>query len=343
MRIAVVIPFRSDPAILAWALEGFAAQQLPAGVELEVRLCGDGVPVPTPPQVTQPRITFSTVESPRVGISEAKNLLLRNRPADIVILANGDTRPAPDFARTHAETLLRQPDNSMVLGASPWEQSPAPTILDSLLSDTPMIFFYNQLIARHPYDFRHAWNLNVSVRYADLERIGFFNPLFRPYGFEDLDLAYRLMGASSNVYFEPAAQLLHRHPMTFDDYLNREELLGIMSPVLHLANRDVFKHFHGTDDLESLAAAFRAWTQIDLPSHAWIYRRMQEWNALPAASTPGPDRDRLLMTLYQMHVPLKRLAFRLGFIRGLELRDDAHWKDRKPVGLWKKAIGIHSP
>ncbi len=225
----------------------------------------------------------------------------------------------------------------MVLGASPYEAAESPTIFDMLKEQTPMIFFYNQLLPHHRYDFRHAWNLNVSVRYADLELINFFNPILRPYGFEDLDIAYRLMGTSANVYFEPAAQLLHRHPMTFDDYLNREELLGIMSPVLHAANPAAFKHLHGADDLESLAATFRSWTRTDLPSHAWIYRRMQEWNALPATSL-GPDRDRLLMTVYQMHIPLKRLAFRLGFLRGLNMVDDARWQSRTAAGSWKQAL-----
>jgi hypothetical protein len=43
------------------------------------------------------------------------------------------------------------------------------------------------------------------------------------------------------------------------------------------------------------------------------------------------------MTIYQMHVPLKRLAFRLGYLRGLELMEDARWEERKPSGLWRAA------
>jgi hypothetical protein len=47
------------------------------------------------------------------------------------------------------------------------------------------------------------------------------------------------------------------------------------------------------------------------------------------------DRQRLLMSLYQMHVPLKRFAFRQGFLRGLKLRDDACWKERVSTGAWR--------
>jgi hypothetical protein len=93
-----------------------------------------------------------------------------------------------------------------VLGASPYEPLPKPTVFDVLKEDSPMIFFYRGLRGGERYDFRHAWNLNVSVRYADLERIRFFQAEFRPYGFEDLDLAFRLMGQLPNVYFEGRCQ-----------------------------------------------------------------------------------------------------------------------------------------
>jgi hypothetical protein len=74
--------------------------------------------------------------------------------------------------------------------------------------------------------------------------------------------------------------------------------------------------------------------------HRWIHQRLAEWAALPADSLPADPiaRQRLLMTIYQMHVPLKRLSFRLGFLRGLDLIDDSHWLDRRPSGLWRQAI-----
>ena len=43
------------------------------------------------------------------------------------------------------------------------------------------------------------------------------------------------------------------------------------------------------------------------------------------------------MNIYQMHVPLKRLAFRLGFLKGVKLAEDAHWQERKTEGLWQMA------
>jgi hypothetical protein len=336
MEVAVVIPFRGDAGVLRWTLEGFAGQQLPSGVRVEVRLCGDGNPLPALPADTDV-VQFSGITTERVGVAEAKNLLLRNKPCDVVIFANSDTRPDARFVAAHVARLASLPANHMVLGAAPYERSATPTVFDVLKEDSPMIFFYNQMKAHELYDYRQCWTLNLAVRYADIERIGFFDPRFRPYGYEDLDLGFRLLGRQTRgIYFEPAAIVTHRHPMSFDDYLNREELLGVMSAVLHDVNRELFRALFGSESLEQLADRYRVWTELDRPMHTWIYRRMQEWNVLPAeALGSGDARQRLLMTIYQMHVPLKRFALRRGFLRGMELRADERWKERTSIGAWR--------
>ena len=52
----------------------------------------------------------------------------------------------------------------------------------------------------------------------------------------------------------------------------------------------------------------------------------------------GPGRANMLHTFFQLHMPLKRLAFRLGFLRGVELMDDRNWEQRKPTGLWRSVV-----
>jgi GT2 family glycosyltransferase len=336
MDVAVVIPFRGDAGVLRWTLEGFAQQELARDVRVEVRVCGDGVELPELPEGGR-GVRFSGITTERVGVAEAKNLLLRGRPADVVIFGNSDTRPQADFVAVHVARLMGLPAGHLVLGSAPYERSANPTVFDVLMEESPMIFFYPQMKGGDMYGFRNCWTLNLSGRYADLERVGFFDARFRPYGYEDLDLGFRLMGAEGKgIYFEPGARVVHRHPMTFDDYLNREELLGVMAAVLHDVNEKLFHALFGSDSLETFAKLCLQWVEVDLPMHEWIYRRMQEWNDLPASELgTGASRERLLMTLYQMHVPLKRFAFRQGFLRGLQLRDDGRWKERVATRAWK--------
>ncbi len=342
MHIAVIIPFRGDASTLMWALEGFAAQQLPERMELEVRLCGDGVAVPQTPTADGPRISFNAISSPRIGASEAKNLLLRDRPADVVIFTNSDTRPEPDMVRIHAETLLKNPPGTMVLGDAPWEKPAHATVFDALLADSPMIFFYNQLMPQQWYDYRQTWTLNLSVRYEDFVRTGGFEKELRPVYFEDLAFGHRLLGSTRlGIFYEPAARVVHRHPTTLEQYLNREELLGLMTPVLAKVAPDVFAALHNGRSIDELAAEYRTWVSMDGASHRWVYRRLRDWAGLPESvlgAASSSETQRLKPTIYQMHIPLKRLAFRLGFLRGLELLDDAHWQERQPAGLWKRVV-----
>ena len=339
MRISVIIPFRGDLDTLHWVLEGFATQQLPADWHLDVRIGSDGAPIVVPPAPGSANIHFTPLAFERVGISEAKNRLLQNADGDVLIFANGDTRPRPDFVRTHGERLGALPAGSMVLGASPYVTRDAKipeTVFDVLKRDTPMIFFYANLQPHAWYDYRHAWNMNVSVRRADVAAAGNFQPLLRPVFYDDIEMAYRIMGAAKHVYFEPSAIVEHFHPMNLENYLMREELLGLMASVLFDVNPAMAAALFAGKSLAALENEFSAWVQMDASTHAWIFRRMSEWIDLPSSALgAGESRSRLLSALYQMHIPLKRLAFRLGFLRGLGLKGDARWQDRQPQGLWR--------
>ena len=339
MRIAVIIPFRGNTEVLRWTLEGYAEQRLGADCQLEVHVGLDGEDAVAPAIANVKVWRF-----PRMGAAGVRNELVRQVSADILIFGNSDTRPEPDMVRVHAETLMKQPRGTMVLGAAPWEKPVQPTVFDALLADTPMVFFYSQLVAGEWYDFRHAWTLNLSVRHADFVASGGFEALLRPVYYEDLDFGFKLLGPTRRgILYEPAAKVLHRHPTTLEQYLDREELLGLMSPVLAKVCPEVFSAIHGGRGVAEMAAEYRTWVRMDAASHRWVYQRLAEWAALPEsalAQAAGVDAVRLKMTIFQMHVPLKRLAFRLGFLRGMELVADGVWLERQPRGLWREAIGV---
>jgi hypothetical protein len=339
MKIAVIIPFRGDGELLRWTLEGYGEQRLGARQELDVHVGVDGDDVAVPSTCGAKIWKF-----PRMGAAAVRNEVARRIAAEVLIFGNGDARPEPEMVRVHVETLMKQSPGTMVLGAAPWEKPLQPTVFDALLADTPMVFFYSQLVAGEWYDFRHAWTLNLSVRHADFVASGGFEELLRPVYYEDLAFGFKLLGPTRRgILYEPAAKVLHRHPTTLEQYLNREELLGLMSPVLAKVCPEVFEAIHGERGVEEMAAEYRMWVRMDAASHRWVYQRMAEWAALPEsalAHAAGADAARLKMTIFQMHVPLKRLAFRLGFLRGMELVADGAWLERQPRGLWRKAIGV---
>ncbi len=352
MHTAVIIPFRprdiaasgADDPLLRWTIDGYRHQQLAPGHTLELRIGEDGgsaAPGPAGASDSAPsnpaRLTRKIY--PRIGAAAVRNQLARLAPADVLIFGNADARPEPDMVQRHVDALAKLPHATMVLGSAPWEKPPQPTVFDALIADTPMVFFYHQLQAGESYDFRHAWTLNLSVRYPDFLASGGFHDQLRPVYYEDLAFCFRLLGPThKGIFFEPAARVLHRHPTTLSQYLDREELLGLMAPVLARVCPKAFAAIFKDPSAESLAAQFRLWVTMDRPMHRWIYRRLQEWASRPEESLDAGEREQILTTIYQMHVPLKRLAFRLGYLRGMELADDSCWRQRQPSGLWRAFV-----
>ncbi len=351
MNVAVLIPFRGNRRLLEWTLEGYQAQRLSAGNHLCILVGedggerGDGAAAP-PSEKTHFPIRRHVFD--RMGAAAVRNRLVERVPAgtELIIFGNADARPEPDMVERHIAAMSAGgglPAGSLVLGSAPWDTRDGPvkqSVFDALLSDSPMVFFYGGLVPRQWYDFRHAWTLNLSVRLADFRASGGFHEELRPVYYEDLAFAHRMMGGEKKqVWYEPAARVLHRHPTTLDQYLDREELLGLMAPVLARVCPQAFEKLHGTLDVAAMASQFRQWLQMDRAMHAWIYRRLGEWAALPSTELgKGEAWQRMLMTIYQMHVPLKRLAFRLGFLRGMEMVEDSRWMERKAVGLWKAYV-----
>jgi hypothetical protein len=344
VQVCVVIPFRGDAHTLSWVLDGFAAQQLPPNVRVEVRVGGDDCAPPAPPAASSDgQICFTTKSFPRSGAAVVRNHLLEGVASDVVIFVNSDVRPDVHFVAAHVSRLLSLPEGFMVLGSAPYETGSYKTIFDSFKEETPAIFFYHQLPPHQYYDYRYGWTINLSVRSSDFRKAGGFHLQLRPYGYEDLDFAHRLIGDKTAIYYDPAAAVTHRHPMTFDQYLDREEGIGCVAPALSQANPSMFHSLFGQRGVDELAKDYRVWTSMDVASHRWIYQRFFEWSSQPdqALGVAGSEeRSRLLLTLYQMHIPLKRLAFRLGFLRGMELIDAPRWQERKPIGAWKQLLGV---
>jgi hypothetical protein len=349
MHTAVIIPYRpqADHATLVWTLEGFAEQELDSGHTLEILVGIDGhdecVALPVIP-ASRHIITLHPL--PRMGAAAVRNELARRAriTPGLLIFANSDTRPAPDMVRQHACTMTGLPPKSLVLGAAPWQRS-HPTVLDTLIDQTPMIFSYCHLKAHQWHSFRAAYSLNLSVRLPDFQGVGGFPEQLRPYYYEDLAFVFRVMGPErAGVYFEPRARVVHRHPLSFAQYLDREEMLGLMAPVLAGACPEVFAALMAGRSVEAIAQDFRRKLDGDKGVYPSLFRHLQEQFAQPDAILgQGDVRAQNLHRLHQLHLPLRLLAFRLGFLQGLDWAGDGHWRDRRPTGLWHADVGFPDP
>jgi glycosyltransferase involved in cell wall biosynthesis len=316
-HVTLIIPSsRSGPA-LANCLRSVAAQAFDLA-ELSVVVVFNGLPDPPPLDPAAWPFRLVTDSLPAPNICAAKNRALDLAAGQWVILLNDDVVLTPEFVAAHlrAHQQLGQP--ALVLGAAPFATCPDETLFDRLIAETSMIFFYDRLRPHTWYNFRHAWNLNLSFRRQDAGAVRFDERL-APVNFDDLEWAFRLERERGlRVWYEPAASLVHHHRYTLDGYLQREQHLGRMAARLWECNPACFEAIYG-GDLEQVAAQARRFLKTQSAHAEDLRAALAPLVQHPAVEFGGEPagRQALLQALYVAHRPLKRLEFYRGLLSAL--------------------------
>jgi GT2 family glycosyltransferase len=156
------------------------------------------------------------------GRAAARNLGLSRAGGDLVVFLDDDMELAPGFLRAHREFHERNADAVGVgnVVTHP-EISVAP--VDRYLSTRGA----QKIRGRTALPWKYFSTNNVSVKRADLDAVGGFDEGFVYYGFEDLELGYRLVTERGLVIrFVEGARSLHIHPHTLAEVLEKKTLCG---------------------------------------------------------------------------------------------------------------------
>jgi glycosyltransferase involved in cell wall biosynthesis len=144
-----------------------------------------------------------------VGRSSARNLGAKRASGEILILLDDDRVPCKDFVKMHIEAHKTR---CILLGNRKDVHLPEPVLQSMMSSEEKLRDFTENMEAsavtafdshdkllRRILFFRHnpiIWILfytgNVSLEKNDLEKAGFFDENFKGWGYEDLELGYRL-------------------------------------------------------------------------------------------------------------------------------------------------------
>ncbi|MEK9132404.1 MAG: hypothetical protein AAB606_01710, partial [Patescibacteria group bacterium] len=87
-------------------------------------------------------------------------------------------------------------------------------------------FAYDLLEGKKNADYRFFYTSNISLKTSLLKRFK-FDPWFSGYGWEDIELGYRLArNADMVLYYEPQAIAYHDHPMSEESWVERMRNIG---------------------------------------------------------------------------------------------------------------------
>lgn len=328
--ISIIVPSRGRLAQLGRLLAYLAEQRGLGGDAFEVVVGLDGhspaeadrLPVDFPFPVTY-------LPLPPVGISAAKNAAVAAARGEVLLFVNDDIEPEAEFVAAHL--AAQRAGHAVVLGASPFVRWDDQIVFDELVARTRMIFFYAELIDGRAYNFRYAWNLNLGVHRRLIARLmdrsgsggGPFTDQLQPVFYDDVEFAHRLIGDAEAVHYCAAARAPHRHRYDFAGYFEREALLGVMAVVLARVNPACHRAIFG-ESPDAVMARARAGLIHDVSD---TRRMLTAFHAAAERAWADNNASDACATLYALHLPLKRRAFRCGLVAAGE-RPDAPWQQR---------------
>ncbi|HXX40080.1 MAG TPA: glycosyltransferase [bacterium] len=217
VAVSVITATRNRAHVLARCLEALDGQTLdPSRYEVLVAddASTDGTPavVETAQARARCAIRFSRLDR-RSGVPAARNAAILAARGEIVVFVDDDSLAPPGFLAAHLDAHTAHRDAIVCRGPVIVTQSlDRPFDVRGGVLDISTAYFDTD---------------NGSVRREDLLRAGLFDEAFSPYGWEGLDLGFRLRSLGLRRVFRRDAALYHYRPEvspgTLDAMLVKEE------------------------------------------------------------------------------------------------------------------------
>lgn len=143
-----------------------------------------------------------------------------------MIFIGDDVIPRPDFVEAHHAAHARRRRECAVVGFTDWCRS--------RMRVTPALemagreghqFGYAHMRPGEEVPFTCFYTSNVSLPREVLDEEP-FSATFTAYGWEDVELGYRLAEEGLAIFYEPTAAAEHLHPMTLTDLYRRQRNVG---------------------------------------------------------------------------------------------------------------------
>jgi glycosyltransferase involved in cell wall biosynthesis len=227
MKISVAIPTCNRADILRKTLKGYSAQ---AGDHqmLEVLVVDDGSRDHTAATVEEcSRASLVPVRylyQENRGLAAARNHGLREAKGELILFGDDDIIPGSEMVAQHMAWHRRYPQPEVgVLGHVAWAPELRPSGFMKWETLYGPQFRFGYMEPGQEVGFGEAYFCNTSVKSCFLRQYGNFNEAFRQYGWEDLELGYRLMQKGWRMLYNPDAVGYHYKHERLDDVLRRIE------------------------------------------------------------------------------------------------------------------------
>lgn len=236
-RITVVVPAYNAAGVLGTCLRRLADQDYPKD-RYEVVVVDDGSTDHTPEVLASARreldMDLRWVRQENKGLAAARNAGARHAHYPVVLFLDPDMWAERRLLQAHARHY--RPAHRVAIQGS--------RLLHPAAKVTPFMETKELLpdltrrkrVHLSPY---HTIMSNFSLRAQDLWAVGGFDERFRGYGWEDIEMGFRLHRAGVELHWEPEAFAWHHHVESLEERLRKQREAGV--------NAVYFWRKHGKD------------------------------------------------------------------------------------------------
>ncbi len=186
------------------------------------------------------RLTIARQEN--TGQGPARNHALELAEEDLILFLGDDIIPDDGFLQAHLKVQNSHEESVVVVGFTDWYRDG--------LKVTPFMEFVN--FEGHQFGYRHMisgeeqpftcfYTSNISIPREFLGEQP-FDPTFSSYGWEDVELGYRLNLRGLRIIYEEGARAGHDHATTVSSFYRRMLQVGRTHPKLMALHPELRRH-----------------------------------------------------------------------------------------------------
>ncbi len=224
--ISVVIPTHNRADTLKVCLQKLMTQE---GVNFEVIVVDDGSTDHTE-AVVKEFLAVRYFKQPASQQGVARNRGVKEAKGDVVLFMGDDIFAGAGFLKRHADRHAELEDEAVaVLGFSTWDPSLPVNSYMLFLEKSGWQFGYGFLkpgwVTRADR-WKFFYTSNLSLKRSLLLKEG-FDESFKGYGWEDIELGYRLVQRHGlKLFYEPEARATHYHLIPESALANKMQAIG---------------------------------------------------------------------------------------------------------------------
>lgn len=180
-------------------------------------------------------VSIRYFEKENEGQGIARNMGIREAHGEIICFIGDDILVEAGFVRQHlAMHALHPEESSGVLGFIEWDpRMPKEPLYDFLTNGSIILgrygghqFAYEKLEGRSEASYDFFYTSNISLKRSLLLKFP-FDTSFLKYGWEDIELGYRLTKeAGFRLFYDREIAVFHYHPMSEDGLKRRMFAIG---------------------------------------------------------------------------------------------------------------------